>query len=439
MRTYRFKQLFALLVCLAALRPHGTAFSSAARQAGDAARPAVVFKADDEIPPEIRRATFVLVWETIRDKYFDPSFGGKDWNAIRSRYESLLEESKTSRDFHSLLGQMLKELGRSHLGIAAPHQLPGGTKANPVIEMVPDGIALCLGEGRIMLASVRPDSPAWAAGLRPGYVLVKAGDAALPTAEEIRTSALRAVAAALQALAGQPSSTAVLTVLDENDKERSVTLPRDVPFQARANLVKTKFEHRRVHPRVGYIRFDGWGFDLVPKLQAAMKDLWDSDGFILDCRQNRGGVNPGVDYLAAVLSAEPGLLAVEISREGERREWSHKGSGADTYRGRLAILVDGGSGSASEAFAGAMQEKGRAVILGQTSVGGVLNSTQVSLPTGGILNYAHSDMKTPKGNSIEGRGVIPDVPVEISRADLLKGKDSVIERAMAEILKSSLS
>ena len=266
---------------------------------------------------------------------------------------------------------------------------------------------------------------------------MKAGDAALPTAEDIRASSLRAYAVARQALAGEPSSLAVLTVLDENDREKAVSLPRTEPFQARANLGKTKLEYRWVHSRVGHIRFDGWGFDLEPKLKAAVKDLWDSDGFILDCRQNRGGVNPGVDYLAAVLCADPGLLAIEISRQGERREWSHKGSGADAYPGGMAILVDGGSGSASEVFAGAMQEKGRAIILGQTSVGGVLNSTQVSLPTGGILNYAHSDIKTPKGHSIEGRGVIPDIPVEISRADLLKGKDSVVERAVAAILSKS--
>jgi C-terminal processing protease CtpA/Prc len=80
-----------------------------------------------------------------------------------------------------------------------------------------------------------------------------------------------------------------------------------------------------------------------------------------------------------------------------------------------------------------MQENGRAVVLGRTSYGGVLNSTQKPLPTGGILQYPHSDMTTGKGARIEGRDVVPDIPVEISRADLLEGKDTVIERAVAAI------
>jgi hypothetical protein len=66
--------------------------------------------------------------------------------------------------------------------------------------------------------------------------------------------------------------------------------------------------------------------------------------------------------------------------------------------------------------------------------GGVLNSTQALLPKGGILQYPHSDMRTPKGRRIEGKGIVPDIPVEILRKDLLQGKDMVIERAIQVIL-----
>jgi SAM-dependent methyltransferase len=80
-----------------------------------------------------------------------------------------------------------------------------------------------------------------------------------------------------------------------------------------------------------------------------------------------------------------------------------------------------------------MQDRGRAVIVGRTSYGGVLNSTQQPLPTGGVLQYPHSDMTTPKGNRIEGRGVVPDIPVELRRADLLAGRDTVLERAVEAV------
>ena len=128
------------------------------------------------------------------------------------------------------------------------------------------------------------------------------------------------------------------------------------------------------------------------------------------------------------------MFAIEISRNGDRKEWAYAGGGAGAYPGRVAILVDEASGSASEVFAGAMQENGRSVVLGRTSYGGVLNSTQVPLPTGGILQIPRSDMTTAKGTRLEGRGVVPDIPVEMSRADLYRGKDTVIERAIAAIL-----
>jgi carboxyl-terminal processing protease len=126
---------------------------------------------------------------------------------------------------------------------------------------------------------------------------------------------------------------------------------------------------------------------------------------------------------------------VEISRNGGRRDWAYAGSGPAAYPGRVAILVDEASGSASEVFAGAMQENGRALIVGRTSYGGVLNSTQVPLPTGGVMQIARADMTTAKGARLEGRGVVPDIAVEMTRSDLYQGKDTVIARALAALLE----
>ncbi len=401
---------------------------------GQVSIPSKPYEENEEIPEAIRAETFKLVWETVRDQYYDPTFGGQDWNAIGAKYRPLAVQANKSGEFHALLGKMLGELGRSHLAVFAPHQKFAGAKPAPETRMFPDGLAFCAAEGQIAVASIVQNSPAWGAGLRSGSVLVKAGGLPLPTPDEVRKQTMRALVAARRALAGPGEKPVDIVFLGENGRELTASLPRSVPYREAANLGKSVFEHRRIHPRIGYIRFDGWAFDLKAKLEAAVKDLWDSDALIVDCRQNRGGVNPGVDYLSMRLCAEPGLLAVETSREGVKREWKHEGSGESAYKGLVAILVDDGSGSASEVFAGAMQEKGRAIILGHTSYGGVLNSTQAPLPTGGLLQYPHSDLRTPKGKSLEGVGVIPDIPVELTLADLARGKDTVIERAIAELL-----
>lgn len=414
-----FPVVLALFISVA---PSPAAPAQAQKPPAQAAAPPA-FAENDEIPLDLRQKTFDCVWETIRDKYFDTAFGGVDWAAVGNAYRPKVDETKESGAFHGLLKQMLKELGGSHLAIIAPHEMTRERKAEPEQRTAPEGVEVRFVEGRIGVVAVAPDSPAWAAGLRPGHFLLKIDGADVPkTLAEVR-----------RALAGPPQSTATLTVLDGSDREQALAVPRTAPYQDRANLARTRLEYRRITPRVGYIRFDGWGFDLKPKLEAALNDLWASDALIIDLRQNRGGVNPGVDYLASVLLPGSGLLAVATLRSGVRSDWPFS-AGDRHWPGKLAILVDEASGSASEVFAGAMQEMGRAVVLGRTSYGGVLNSTQAPLPTGGVLQYPHSDMRTPKGRRIEGVGVVPDVPVELRREDLLEGVDTLIERAVQEIL-----
>ncbi len=398
--------------------------------------PPFKFKKNDEVPAAVRNETFNLVWETIRDDYYDPTFGGKDWPAIGAKYRPLIAGAKQSGEFHALLGKMVDELGRSHLNVTPPHVYWDAPKAGPGVRMRPAGVTLCVADGWIAVASVASDSPAWKAGLRPGWTVLKVGAAPPWTKEKILDSGRRAVTAAEAALAGAEGTSAELTVLDENGSEKVVSIPRSIRDNAQHDLLKAVIEWRRLGPRIGYIRFKAWAFDLKDKLEAALKDLRDSDGLIIDCRRNGGGDGSSINYLASVFFPESGIIGKWKQRQGDWQESKYEGSGPAAYRGRIAILVDDGSASASEVFAGFMQESGRAVILGQTSYGGVLNSTMALLPTGGTLQYPNLDFHTPKDKAIEGVGVVPDIPVEMTRADLSRGLDTVIERAVAELTKT---
>jgi len=106
------------------------------------------------------------------------------------------------------------------------------------------------------------------------------------------------------------------------------------------------------------------------------------------------------------------------------------------YTGKVIILTDGGSASTSEVFASGLQELGRAVIVGETSLGAALPSVIQKLPTGALFQYAIADFKTPKGVLIEGRGVIPDVEVKLTRRALLTGRDVQLEAAVERIQKN---
>ena len=108
----------------------------------------------------------------------------------------------------------------------------------------------------------------------------------------------------------------------------------------------------------------------------------------------------------------------------------------DAYAGKLAVLMDSDSASASEATAGALQSTGRAIVVGEVSCGCLLAFLgYAALPGGGELAFSEIGFSDAKGERIEGRGVIPDVVVERKRADLLEQRDRVLEAAQAALLK----
>ena len=404
---------------------------------GTASRPVTkpvtrVFKDTDPVPAPVRLQTFRLVWETVRDKYFDPSLAGIDWNAVKTRYEPRLAEATTSQALHGLLDRMVHELPVSHIKV----KLPGSTQTFPPGMMEPDAAVLRAGDEGVMVFAVPEGSPAWKAGLRPGYKVLGVGETTLPDAAVIRQSPFGPLTQATRLLAGPPSSAVRVRVLDGQNREQTITLQRTLPFRQVSHLGRAEVRSTRPAARVGYLWFDWWAIDLADKLEPVLARLGDTDGLVIDLRQNPGGTNPGVNRLAKFLLADPGVIAIHTGRATKPREWRHEGGGAAAYRGRVAILIDEGTGSASEVFTALLQERGRATVVGRTSYGGVLISMMLPLPTGGVLQYPHADVTTAKGQRLEGRGVVPDIAVALRRADLLAGKDTVLERAI-EALSSA--
>jgi carboxyl-terminal processing protease len=101
-----------------------------------------------------------------------------------------------------------------------------------------------------------------------------------------------------------------------------------------------------------------------------------------------------------------------------------------TYRGPLAFLVDGSSGSTSEVLAGGMKDLGRARIFGTPTAGAALPSAIDRLPNGDAFQHALADYISEGGQPLEGVGVTPDVEVRLTRAALLAGRDPVLDAAI---------
>jgi carboxyl-terminal processing protease len=241
-------------------------------------------------------------------------------------------------------------------------------------------------------------------------------------------------------LSGPIDSTVTVRYLDERDQPRTATLRRRKPDGEPVKFgelptLYAEIETKRLAQGIGYVRFNVFMVPLLAKIREAVKSLQDAPGIILDLRNNPGGVGIMATGVAGLFYQEKSLLGTMKMRQGETRFVIYPVQEHSPYSGPLMVLTDEGTGSTSEILAGGVQEDGRATIVGGPSAGAVLPSVFEKLPIGARLQYAFADFKTAKGVLLEGRGVLPDVPVELTRRALLDGHDPVLDKAVALILE----
>jgi carboxyl-terminal processing protease len=230
--------------------------------------------------------------------------------------------------------------------------------------------------------------------------------------------------------------------LNEKDELREAILER----RTLANTDKSKivsgvsfhalFEAKRLAENIGYIRFSNFIAALNPKIESTIYSMKDASGIIIDLRGNGGGDDDVAIKMAGFLFDRETQLMITKTRRGDDFYYKAKPQ-KNPYLGKIAILVDELSGSASEQFAAGMQEAKRAVVIGKQTEGDDLDADLVKLPNGAYLIYAAGEPRTPKGIVIEGRGVIPDMQVNLTRKDLLAGRDAQLEAAIEYIKKDN--
>jgi hypothetical protein len=169
----------------------------------------------------------------------------------------------------------------------------------------------------------------------------------------------------------------------------------------------------------------------MDRIRAAVREMSDAPGIIIDLRGNPGGVLGMTSGIVGLLMNRTGLIGVVRMREGGLSIPAFPQRAA--YNGSLVILIDRLSGSTSEVMAAALQESGRAVIVGERSAGQVLGANFLKLPTGALFEYPRAGFKTSSGATLEGKGVTPDVEKKLDRALLLKGEDNQLQEAVRQI------
>ncbi|WP_138380958.1 S41 family peptidase [Luteithermobacter gelatinilyticus] len=267
------------------------------------------------------------------------------------------------------------------------------------------GLEVTQENGVVRVVSPIDDTPAARAGIQAGDYITR-----LDGEQVIGLTLTEAV----EKMRGEVGSDITLTIVRKGEKKPlEVTVTRDI--------IKIKSVRYHIEDEVGYIRITSFtektGEGLKEALEAIHQELGDRlQGVVLDLRNNPGGL---LDQAIAVTDAflDRGEIVSTRTRNDRsiQRYNAHKG---DMLKGKsLVVLINGGSASASEIVAGALQDHQRAVVVGTQSFGKGSVQTIIPLGANGAMRLTTAYYFTPSGNSIQGEGIHPDVEVEQLRLD----------------------
>lgn len=289
------------------------------------------------------------------------------------------------------------------------------------------GIEVGMEDGFVKVVAPIDDSPAFRAGIKPGDLIVKLDDAS------VKGMTLND---AVKRMRGKPNTQITLTIVRKGEpKPVIVTLTRAI---IKIQSVKSKL----LEPGYAYFRVTQFQEHTGENLARAVETLFKENqgsmkGIVLDLRNDPGGLlNGAVAVSAAFLPA--GALVVYTEGRTEDAKMRLNASPENYLRGRnredyirklppevkkvpMVVLVNGGSASASEIVAGALQDHKRAVIMGQPTFG--KGSVQTILPLGNntAIKLTTARYFTPNGRSIQAKGIMPDIPLDDVTTDKSAG------------------
>ena len=363
--------------------------------------------------PGIVLAMGLTFWATAEAKQDDPRLEtynqlqlfGDVFKRIKQDYvEEVSDEDLIEFAIQGMLGQL--DPHSSYLDAESFRDMRVQTRG----EFGGLGIEVTMENGFVKVVAPIDDTPAARAGIMAGDYITHLDGEAVPglTLDE-----------AIKRMRGEVGAKIVVTVSRKGEeKPFDVTIVRDV--------IKMRSVRHRVEGDVGYVRISVFNEQTTPGLEKAVEELraglGDSmKGLVLDLRLNPGGLlTEAISVSDAFLNQ--GEIVSTRGREGADSQRFNAREG-DLIAGLpLVVLINGGSASASEIVAGALQDHRRAVIMGTQSFGKGSVQTIVPLPDHGAMRLTTSRYYTPSGRSIQAEGISPDILVEPARVETISVK-----------------
>ena len=274
-------------------------------------------------------------------------------------------------------------------------------------------------DGLVTVIAPLPDTPAARAGVKAGDRVLKINSSSTAEME---------VDEAVNFIRGPKGTPVAITFFRDGVKEPMVkTLIRDT-------IAIPTIDTKERPDGVFVIQVYNFSGNVTGLFQNALRKFADSgsDRLIIDLRGNPGGYLEAAVNMASWFLPKGALVVTEGHRDSsQNKEYTSEGYNVFSDKLKMAILVDKGSASASEIFAGALQEHKKAILVGEKTYGKGSVQQMVDLPGDGSIKLTIARWLTPQGRSISHDGLVPDVVVTASGTGALNGKDLVLEKAAA--------
>lgn len=343
------------------------------------------------------------------------------WGLLQKEYYGELPQGKNPT--YAAIDGLVNSLGDKHTVFLNPERADAfNTSLQGQFEGIGAQVDLADGGG-IILKYLYADQPAEKAGLHVGDVVI-----AIDGSDATSLSLQEAVGR----IRGPAGTTVRLTVRRDQDPPFDVTITRariEIPIVSSKTLGDGK---------IAYVALAEFSSDSSIRLADALKASLQTKpaGLILDLRGNGGGLLSEAINIGSLFIPD-GNIVIERFKDGSERTHPRQG---DYLLGKtpFVILVDGGTASASEIVAGAVQDAGTGVLIGEKTYGKGSVQQPNQLSDGSQLNVTIAHWFTPKDRGIEGAGLQPDVTIPFTQADVDAKRDPQLDRAVQFLLNGEV-
>ncbi len=391
-----------------------------------------------ERTPEISKVT--LANKDVNAPSVDFSAFWKTWNTLNEKFVSASTTKPTVDDQERVWGAIE---GLAH-SLGDPYTVFLSPKEKKMfyenIEGNFTGVGMEVGMRHEVLTVIAPlkGTPAYRAGIQPGDKIVQIDDT---------TTANLSIDEAVQRIRGEKGTKVKLKLVREDvDEPIDIDVIREIiEVPTLETEVKTAKKDEKTGEKtsplvdnVYVLRLFSFTGDSVDRFRTALQDFAKSgtNKLIIDLRGNPGGFLEGaVDMASWFVPSGKVIVRQEGSRSEEEKVWRSKGYDLHVNDIKLAILVNGGSASASEIFAGALSEHGVAKVIGTQTFGKGSVQELVEITPDTALKVTIARWLTPNGKSISEAGITPDIIIKMTGEDLKAGKDPQLAKAIEVLSK----